>query len=1779
MNHLLVSLGSYACSVGDLSEVLISLYENTETRFLSEKFVMHFDREGNRLEGDKNSCGLFTDLSAEDTQRDLYLVLQIFRKGRLKDGGSVRRLKQSLKYRRPWGISVLSLKDLYQIRPENELDYFLRVHVVDPSETQFHSLHESLIKKQMQMTSRLGISDKQNQGITLCVQILQGELKTVKMENPTLFSRNIVPTQRMGFSDFINPGEVRNDLYLTLSGAEVDRGKKKAAKNVEVKVAVYNQDYEVIPGCILGANGDPLASEFFSYVSYHSNSPHWNETIKLSIPIERFNTAHIRLDLWHCSSNTEKVLVGFAFLELTVKGNITRQNKKYDLCLYKYDEKKAPKNYLRLPCLHESSGVLSTLMPSKPVNLPVSLSTKEWVTVETFLCSSKFAQKSELLSVLQWSSNPRENIPRSLENLLTLKGQELVRYLQDVLDALFDMLRLEDSEKIPFSMNVFHALVYIFYLLQEDMFEKFAVVLEDYLEKSFASTVAHRDLLKCLKKYLETVYTCTDFEEKGQTKKVFKVLEEIFKFAVKSSLLHQRLHGTAQTQEFWKNLKEVFEDFGRVLSSSEKELRKSQALLLTNLHKAFIPLLHLLPTGDLAEMVVFLLNRTHKEASGSVLRAKTQFVKHCINSKLLLDAASREKLLHLCVSHLKRCLIHKYNLALTANTLGDLLSVIFDLKETTDVKEEVTRIIKGLFDVTVRTMWTVNEAQREEAGSLLIACLTEMLRLMDVTHYKKLMNGFSKPEPLRVRMSVLLMPHSSSSPASSKDFLNRVLHVFRNLVISEDFPPDWTTMKMITNNVMLTSIQYIADDLTINFLSGGNFDRELWHNFFLLAVDFITQRALQLELYSEAKRSQIKDRYDDMRVPVGFQIHSLWNQLGTNKQHLILEIINPFLRVTMVPQQELRKATIPIFFDILQCEMRIQGNLGRVEKKMYQELDSLILEHHGDADYKELLKTILLEKSQSEPELQEEGKRFVFSVTDLLEKLLDYREIMNREEQRDTKMHCTFNILDFYKDSRKDMYIRYISRLYELHYHASNFVEAGLTLRLYAQLLSWGSGNLPAEMSYSEQTEAERKEELLTKIVDCFDKGKAWEYGIPVCKELGEHYEKTFQYKKLGQILQKQASFFYSILEGMKLRQDPSYYRVAYYGNTFPVFLKNKAFIYRGDECLKLSTIMSQVVTEYPNATILTTNSPIDEACKHHDAQFIQIVSVKPVPQERPEYVGKEVPSEISSFYQTNEVDTFQFDRPYHRENKDKNNEFKSLCLERTVLKSSYKLPGILRWYEVVNIQVIQLCPVETATDTIKQMNTELRLSMHNAVTNPEQNLRHLTMRLQGVISGAVNGGIPKYQEAFFNDEYTSRYPADAQYIDELRSCILDQLQLLDRGLGVHGKLISSEIQPLHQNLVEIFAKIKSSMGYQSPTAKQRGSYNSIGTNSQRPSTPSSTSLNSSSSNRSSVVSGNDISAMDEDQLYVETPDEENHPPSFPPPPYPDKRRCSSLRALTLSNSSFKLGLSARPLSAIVTPTFATQSPPLTVELPLPRDDAPGGKQFGVLPRKQSIPSDPFGAPGLNSSIPGHSSPSLATPEKAPPLPDRPVRSRDRGMSIQEENRNRPATEIHRSMSERVGRHPVDPSTTSPNVPPLPGKRNTGLDMQSNMFGGSARSITSLDAVQERTPTDYNANTMYTSAATPPLNISGQTQTNRRPPPPPKSTVGGAPPPLLMPKPRNATPPVRSPGGATPDDLGFGPPPVIPSRTQNTLSPPPPTTPGSKTPPPIPKRKPSSTST
>lgn len=59
----------------------------------------------------------------------------------------------------------------------------------------------------------------------------------------------------------------------------------------------------------------------------------------------------------------------------------------------------------------------------------------------------------------------------------------------------------------------------------------------------------------------------------------------------------------------------------------------------------------------------------------------------------------------------------------------------------------------------------------------------------------------------------------------------------------------------------------------------------------------------------------------------------------------------------------------------------------------------------------------------------------------------------------------------------------------------------------------------------------------------------------------------------------------------------------------------------------------------------------------------------------------------VAKFYHVNDVMRFQHDRPVYKDHaeKDKDNEFSRLWIERTILDILEPLPNILRWFEIVD--------------------------------------------------------------------------------------------------------------------------------------------------------------------------------------------------------------------------------------------------------------------------------------------------------------------------------------------------------------------------------------------------------------------------------------------------------------------------------------------------------------
>jgi dedicator of cytokinesis protein 3 len=90
--HIFLDLRAFVaspCSPGETAELFFSLYNKTETRFVTEEFCVVLNHNG-VLARDPNARirTLFTDLAQSDVQDPLYLVCRIVRNGSLKLGGN-----------------------------------------------------------------------------------------------------------------------------------------------------------------------------------------------------------------------------------------------------------------------------------------------------------------------------------------------------------------------------------------------------------------------------------------------------------------------------------------------------------------------------------------------------------------------------------------------------------------------------------------------------------------------------------------------------------------------------------------------------------------------------------------------------------------------------------------------------------------------------------------------------------------------------------------------------------------------------------------------------------------------------------------------------------------------------------------------------------------------------------------------------------------------------------------------------------------------------------------------------------------------------------------------------------------------------------------------------------------------------------------------------------------------------------------------------------------------------------------------------------------------------------------------------------------------------------------------------------------------------------------------------------------------------------------------------------------------------------------------------------
>uniref|UniRef100_A0A4X2KRH9 Dedicator of cytokinesis 4 n=1 Tax=Vombatus ursinus TaxID=29139 RepID=A0A4X2KRH9_VOMUR len=825
-HHLFVQMKSLMCSnLGEELEVIFSLFDSKENRPISERFFLRLNRNG-------------LPKSPEKPERHCSLFVDLGSSELRKDiyitvhiirigrmGAGEKKNACSVQYRRPFGCAVLSIADL--LTGETKDDLILKVYMCN-TESEWYQIHENIIKK---LNARYNLTGS-NAGLAVSLQLLHGDIEQIRREYSSVFTHGVSITRKLGFSNIIMPVFFHyhlNDRNVFFTGQPPIR---------ESEGFPFLSSYFVLPPSLR-----PL---------------YWPGSAPLPIP--------------RTKEKGEKKLFGFSFVPLMQEDGRTLPDGTHELIVHKCEENtnlQDSSRYLRLP--FSKASLLGT-------NNQAIKATKESFWITSFLCSTKLTQNGDMLDLLKWRTHP-DKITGCLSKIKEIDGSEIVKFLQDTLDTLFGILD-ENSQK--YGSKVFDSLVHIINLLQDSKFHHFKPVMDTYIESHFAGALAYRDLIKVLKWYVDRI---TEAERQEHIQEVLKAQEYIFKYIVQSRRLFSLATGGQNEEEFRCCIQELLMSVRFFLSQESKgsgALSQSQAVFLSSFPAVYSELLKLFDVREVANLVHDTLGSlpTIMHVDDSLQAVKLQCIGKTVESQLYTNPDSRYILLPVVLHHLHMHLQEQKDLIMCARILSNIFCLIKKNSSEKSVLEEIDVIVTSLLDILLRTILEITSRPQPSGSAMrlqfqdvtgeFVACLLSLLRQMTDRHYQQLLDGFGTKEELR-------------------DFLLQIFTVFRILIRPEMFPKDWTVMRLVANNVIITTVLYLSDALRKNFLN-ENFDYKIWDSYFYLAVIFINQLCLQLEMFTPSKKKKVLEKYGDMRVTMGCEIFSMWQNLG--KYALSTELAN-----------------------------------------------------------------------------------------------------------------------------------------------------------------------------------------------------------------------------------------------------------------------------------------------------------------------------------------------------------------------------------------------------------------------------------------------------------------------------------------------------------------------------------------------------------------------------------------------------------------------------------------------------------------------------------------------------------------------------------------------------------------------------------------------------------------------------------------------------------------------------------------------------------------------
>jgi dedicator of cytokinesis protein 3 len=1223
---------------------------------------------------------------------------------------------------------------------------------------------------------------------------------------PTLLS-DVIRTRKMGFSGA--PTRARSDIYVTIdeaflprhallsrsSGSASPLSNNIACTNLQITLEVRRFSGERIEGCIFPSSNAVGESSWESTTTERGDA--WKQTLRLAIPPNDVPNSHLVMVL----ADVPNLPFAICHMPLWDQQAFMRDGH-HSLLLYRYDDLTSSSQanaqgkggYLNLAWNSRGKDDVSKDEVAGPIST---------LRLQTYLCSTRFSQNKVLLGLLRWKEQAPGDVEALLKQLVFVPEIEIVKLLSDVFDAIFGIL-VENSGNDEYEDLVFSALVTVLGIVHDRRFNLEPLV-DQYAENRFRYPFATPCLVRSFTRLLAKP---SEPETSRKLRATFKVVRHILKFIAHARDQQKEKEAgigltTSSSPGFTRHLRTIFKALDGLMRNTAPILVGSQTLAVQHFNTWLPELEGLLTTEEILHIAI-------------------DFMDSCegVKGKLILY----KLVLIINYSHLGLFSQPEQRKALSANTVRWIAP---HWGRAENVGEQ--------WRDQVRLCCSILATQVEQLGpevpdyipkiidsylSLQSAPKTSKTRLslLFPTTYpfpSKPTSGEVEFEEVLVELSAILSA-ISTLPAGMQlelaenemtTLLEDTLHVHLSILECHAFPANWLSVHIYHHKSSMKTLEYLAGILLESFLpdpdDAENYNTDLWRVFFTVLLRLVGSDALALETFPEQKRRAVWKIAGDVREQGADLLRRTWEAIGweTNAEerhryHLskmggyqvqyVPVLVGPIVELCLSVHQGLRQVAVEVLQSMIVSEWTLSEDLSVIQTEMIDCLDRLfklkpltesILQKHFINDLMELFRP--LEMISDDP--------LYIALKDLIATIDEFLDLLVAVHSTDvtgqaSHMIHRLRLMEFLRDMQKEeIFIRYVHQLAELQADARNSTEAGLALRLHADLYEWDPTKMVPplmEPEYPAQSHFDRKERIYFEIIKHFEEGEAWSSALDAYQELQAQYQyNVFDFPKLARTQRAIATIYEKIAKSEKLV--PKYFRVTYKGMGFPPGLRDKDFIFEGSPTERTSAFTDRMQEQHPSAQIISATGEVEDV----EGQFLQISPLSPHRDiDHHVYQRARVSHIIRDYLLSTHPQLFSVTMK-----RNTTGPVQEHSSEKITYATAESFPTILRRSEVVEIKRIKLNALQTALERVIRKTQEMGVVEKRVVDGEEDMAPLLIEALSISVNPTSDSSVAHYRELIpskADDDEDSEEVELAPLENALKVALIDHAVMIKRCLA-----------------------------------------------------------------------------------------------------------------------------------------------------------------------------------------------------------------------------------------------------------------------------------------------------------------------------------------------------------------------------------------------------------